>query len=100
EDAGQRALVERAAKAGRGAVERLVPACSPQLFVLAHERRREPLVPLRHAAKSRRLSKTSELVVLTEEAEGPGSDPPAGPRTSERHSPCRKRSARSEPCSV
>ena len=48
-----RAVVERLAEAGRGAVERLVPACGPQLSVLTHERRRQPLVLHRHALESR-----------------------------------------------
>src|SRR5207247_1383197 len=59
EDAGQHAFVERAAKAGRGAVERLVPARGSQVPILEHERRREPLVLLSHGLES-----TSDLPEL------------------------------------
>jgi hypothetical protein len=41
EDAGQRAFVERFAEAGRGAVQRLVPARRAQLSIFSDERRRQ-----------------------------------------------------------
>src|SRR5207237_7561770 len=48
EDARERPLVERRAEAGRGALERLVPARRAQLSTVSDERRRQPWVLHRH----------------------------------------------------